>query len=69
MCSATFATKPPGLQSGSVTVTAELRFRRLFQDLMDAKGWQTPDIIMEQETESINIAPHWHLYLPALVTP
>ncbi|MBN1669129.1 MAG: hypothetical protein JW862_18690 [Anaerolineales bacterium] len=50
-------------------MTAELRFRRLFQDLMDAKGWQTPDIIMEQETESINIAPHWHLYLPALVTP
>jgi hypothetical protein len=36
---------PPG--TGPVTVVAELRFRRTFQVLMDAKGWDTPDILME----------------------
>jgi hypothetical protein len=30
-----------------VTVRAELRLRRAFQDVMDAKGWSAPDVIME----------------------
>ena len=33
---------------GPVTVTAELRFRRAFQSLMEARGWSTPDVVMEQ---------------------
>jgi hypothetical protein len=37
---------PPG--GGPVTVDAELRFRRAFQEIMEAKGWDQPDIIMEQ---------------------
>ena len=37
--------------SGPITVTAELRFRRLYQDLMIDKGWSTPDIVMEERTE------------------
>jgi hypothetical protein len=37
---------PPG--SGSVTVTAELRFRRAFQAVMEAKGWDMPDIMMAE---------------------
>ena len=32
---------------GAATVSAELRFRRAPQDLMDAKGWGSPDIMME----------------------
>lgn len=33
---------------GPVTVIAELRFRRVFQAVLDAKGWATPDILMER---------------------
>jgi Cytochrome c554 and c-prime len=38
-----FEASPGG---GPVTVTAELRFRRTFQAVMDAKGWDSPDIVM-----------------------
>jgi hypothetical protein len=34
--------------SDPVTITAELRFRRGFQSEMDARGWRTPDIVMER---------------------
>jgi hypothetical protein len=34
----------------SVTVEVRLIFRRAFQALMDQKGWDDPDIIMEEET-------------------
>ena len=40
----TFAAPAGG---GPVTVAAELRFRRTFQAVMDAKGWDSPDIVME----------------------
>ena len=33
---------------GAVTVTAELRFRRIFQAVMEAKGWNEPDVVMER---------------------
>jgi hypothetical protein len=39
--------------TGPVTVVAELRFRRTFQALMDAKGWDTPDIVMESEEQGL----------------
>jgi hypothetical protein len=32
-----------------VTVEATLLFRRAFIELMDQKGWDVPDIVMEQE--------------------
>jgi hypothetical protein len=41
-----YAFAAPG-GGGPVTVTAELRFRRTFQAVMDAKGWNAPDIVME----------------------
>jgi hypothetical protein len=40
-----------------VTVTAELRFRRLFQTVMGAKGWDTPDIVMEEAQVSLATRP------------
>jgi hypothetical protein len=42
---------------GPVTVTAELRFRRTFQAVMEAKGWNEPDVVMEQAQMAIEIAP------------
>jgi hypothetical protein len=36
--------------STGITVEARLIFRRAFIDLMRLKGWDTPDILMEQQT-------------------
>jgi hypothetical protein len=46
---------PP--EGGPVTVAAELRFRRTFQAVMEAKGWNEPDIVMEQAYTTIGITP------------
>jgi hypothetical protein len=35
---------------GTVTVETRLIFRRAFQKLMEQKGWDDPDIVMEEET-------------------
>jgi len=39
-----------------ITVEARLIFRRAFQQLMEWKGWDDPDIVMEQET--VVVAAH-----------
>ena len=39
--------------SGPIAVEVTLLFRRAFIDLMDQKGWDVPDIIMEIETVSV----------------
>jgi len=36
-------------EDGNVIVTVTLLFRRAFIDLMDQKGWDVPDIVMEKE--------------------
>jgi hypothetical protein len=41
--------------AGTVDVEATLIFRRAFWNLVEAKRWDKPDIVMEQETESIVI--------------
>jgi hypothetical protein len=51
----------------TITVTVELRFRRAFQDVLDARGWDSPDIVMETETLSVSIGPWWGIYLPFLL--
>ncbi|UCC65539.1 MAG: hypothetical protein JSV36_11040, partial [Anaerolineae bacterium] len=51
---------------GPVTVTAQLRFRRAFQDVMDARGWGTPDILMEEVGVALNAQPWSHLFLPLI---
>jgi hypothetical protein len=40
-------------ENGTTDVTVTLLFRRAFIELMDQKGWNTPDIIMAQESISI----------------
>jgi hypothetical protein len=52
---------------GPVTVTAELHFRRVFQEVMDAKGWGTPDILMEAEQLQSSTVTWWEQYLPLVV--
>ena len=37
-----------------ITVDAQLLLRRAFIDLMDVKGWDTPDILMEHETLTVD---------------
>jgi hypothetical protein len=37
-----------------ITVDARLLLRRAFIDLMELKGWNTPDILMEQETVTLS---------------
>jgi len=39
--------------AGPVTVDARLIFRRAFYDLMQQKGWDTPDILMEQASAEV----------------
>jgi len=59
-----FAAPPAG---GPIDVTAELRFRRAFQAVMDAKAWDTPDVVIEEAHGGAMIPPFGRLYLP-LVT-
>jgi hypothetical protein len=42
------------LGGGPVTITAELRFRRTFQAVMDAKDWDELDIVMEDAQLILN---------------
>jgi hypothetical protein len=39
---------------GEVKVTVTLFFRRAFKELMDQKGWDVPDILMEQEVLTVS---------------
>ncbi|MCC6615717.1 MAG: hypothetical protein IT320_19765 [Anaerolineae bacterium] len=39
--------------AGAVTVDAQLWLRRAFQELMDLKHWNTPDMLMSQETVTV----------------
>ena len=52
----------------TVTVTARLRFRRVFQAVMEARGWNTPDVVMEEAEVALPIEPWWTLYLPLIAT-
>jgi hypothetical protein len=49
---------------GPVTITAELRFRRAFQAVLDAKGWDKPDIVMERAQATLSVGAWWELFLP-----
>ena len=51
----------------TITLSVELRFRRLFEDSMLSKDWGTPDVIMEQASRSRVVDPWWQLYLPLAV--
>jgi hypothetical protein len=52
---------------GPVTITAELRFRRVFQPVVDARGWDKPDIVMEEAHAVLSTRPWQSVFMP-LVT-
>jgi len=51
---------------GTITITAELRFRRMFQEEMDARGWAAPDVVMVESVTTMDAEAHWELFLPVL---
>jgi hypothetical protein len=60
--------RPEGMTaSDAYTVTAELRFRRGFYEEMEARGWDTPDIVMETVSVVVEGTPAWRIYLPLIV--
>ena len=61
----TYAFAVPAV-SGPVTVTAELRFRRTFQDVMEARGWDAPDVVMQETHATLVTQPWWALHLPLI---
>jgi hypothetical protein len=48
---------------GGVTVTVTLLFRRAYKQLMDWKGWDVPDIVMEQQALTLDTRT-WRMHLP-----
>jgi hypothetical protein len=50
-----------------MTVTAELRFRRAFQAVMDNRGWNTPDIVMEETHITLKEHRWWRIFLPSVI--
>jgi hypothetical protein len=57
----TFLAPPAGEK---VRLIVELRFRRLFNDLLSSKKWGSEDIIMEQASQSMQVSPWWEYYMP-----
>lgn len=60
----TFASPAAG---GAVAITARLRFRRTFHDTLDTRGWDTPDILMEEKTVSLPLERWWAVFLPIVL--
>lgn len=57
---------PPG--GGTIYLSVELRFRRLFDDILTAKNWGSPDVIMEQVNKSMLLDSWWECYLPLAIS-
>ncbi|MDJ0755162.1 MAG: multiheme c-type cytochrome [Ardenticatenaceae bacterium] len=52
--------------SGTAALTAELRFRRAFQPLLDSRGWPDSDIVLAQADTAVDVQPVWLIYLPRI---
>ena len=53
--------------AGTVQVSAQLIFRRVFQSIADQKDWDIPDVLMEEETVLLPTYSPYKVYIP-LVT-
>jgi hypothetical protein len=47
-----------------VTVKVELRFRRNFWDLMETRGWNEQDFLMEAEQLELSTNPWYGSFIP-----
>jgi hypothetical protein len=52
---------------GPVVITAELRFRRAPWSILETKGWDRPDIVMEESQVTLSVKPYWRQFLPLVV--
>ena len=46
---------PDNGETSEVSVEVKLLFRRAFIELIDQKGWDVPDILMEEETIKLSL--------------
>jgi hypothetical protein len=53
-------------ETETVTIEAELLFRRSYQTDMDARSWDMSDIQMEVIRQTISVPPEWHLFFPVI---
>jgi hypothetical protein len=58
---------PQGTVTGTVEV--ELLFRRTFQDEMDARDWDVPDIVMEKVSQPFSLTATWRVFCPLIARP
>jgi hypothetical protein len=56
---------PPAIPAADIT--ARLIFRRLFHDLALQKGWDKPDMPMEEAQLTLPLRPTFESYLPLLL--
>lgn len=49
-----------------VTVTAQVRFRRMFSVEAERRGWDSPDIIMEEASIDVIVLPWTKVYIPLI---
>ncbi|MCK4823159.1 hypothetical protein KA005_45785, partial [bacterium] len=55
-------------EAGDIQVSAQLIFRRTFQSIADQKGWDIPDIIMEENSLTLSPYNHFDIYIPLVAT-
>ena len=51
---------------GKTTINARLLFRRVFQELADEKGWDKPDLLMEENTLNLDVFYQPIIYIPLI---
>lgn len=61
----TYAFTTPS-NSETVTVEAELLFRRSYQADMVARSWDMADIQMEKIQQTVTVSPEWYLFFPVI---
>jgi hypothetical protein len=57
-------TMPPG--GGEITISAVLLFRRNLQSELDTRGWDSPDILMEEAQIELPIQTYFQVFLPII---
>jgi len=60
-----FSVHPDG---GEITISVDLLFRRNFQSEMDARGWTSPDILMQSELIKLPEETVFRIFLPLVET-
>ena len=51
----------------TITVEAELLFRRIFQEEIDARDWDVTDIRMEEAAQTLLLEPACYIFFPVIV--